>query len=62
MRKMTASYELYPPKKVKKGDGDEESREDKDNTGTSEVFGWSTRMSVLPSFNPQMGSKQSRRP
>ena len=59
---MTAWYERYPPKKGKnlKGNGDKESREDEDDAGDCEDGGWSTRM--LPSFNPQTGSKQSRRP
>ena len=30
-------FELYPPKKGKKGDGDEESREDEDDARDCEV-------------------------
>ena len=38
LRKMTAWYESYPPKKGKKGDGDE-SREDEDDAGDGEEGG-----------------------
>ena len=39
LRKMTAWYERYSPKKGRKGDGDEASREDEDDAGDGEEGG-----------------------
>ena len=39
LRKMTGWCEWYPPKKGKKGDGDEESREDEDDAGDGKDCG-----------------------